>query len=83
MAVRYDADRAPFRFSPSVLPAPPPAAARARAREGSSLCRPSSSTTAGAPPAILSRSSLRLPPVLRRPSPPRGVIAAIDPLLIS
>lgn len=29
MAVRYDAGRAPFRFSPSVLPAPPPSAAAA------------------------------------------------------
>lgn len=55
MAVRYDAGRAAFRFSPSVLPAPPPSAAAATGISG--RAGPSSYSLpphrGGAPPAIL------------------------------
>lgn len=62
MAVRYDAGRAPFRFSPSVLPAPPPSAAAAtgisavlpltsyRLSEEEHLRRSSRSATTAHPP---------------------------------
>jgi len=55
MAVRYDAGRAPFRFSPSVLPAPPPSAAAATGISGRAVLplTPLSLLRGGAPPAIL------------------------------
>lgn len=92
MAVCYDAGRAPFRFSPSVLPAPPPSAAknlrsirRAAPRRPSFLLTFSYLLSEGTLRRS-SRSSSLLPPpsssLLLCPTA-RGVIAAIDPLLIS
>lgn len=85
MAVRYDAGRAPFRFSPSVLPAPPPSAAKNLrcVRRPSSL--PLLTFSLRASPAILALLLATTAPVLFLLLCPtaRGVIAAIDPLLIS
>lgn len=96
MAVRYDgAGRAPFRFSPSVLPAPPPTAKNLRCIPSfllTSYSLPSLTSCLRAPLAILALlfATIASPPPLSSlvfflllcPTA-RGVIAAIDPLLIS
>lgn len=76
MAVRYDgAGRAPFRFSPSVLPAPPPTAKNLRCiRRPSSLLLTFSyllsESTSGDPRAPLRYYRLPSSSLLPRPLPP-------------
>lgn len=72
MAVRYDgAGRAPFRFSPSVLPAPPPTAKNLRCIRRPSFL-PSLTSCLRAPLAILALlfATIASSSLLPRPLPP-------------
>jgi len=70
-ALRRRAGRAPFRFSPSVLPAPPPSAAAATGISGhAALPPPSSYPLTLLPPTASSRRSLEhLRAILARCAP--------------